>query len=388
MALPKTPERPQPGPLTVFIQPEKAPVEMLKAVVARSGKLIVETPKGDIGVELYALPAPGGETQTPFLQRVFGRKKAAQPVPVQVVIEPTAPYDKFDKTRHTPLMGWYPYAVLQDETRYGVGITAPSVVAEQAWSEQKERARTTGGLYSPPVTVTEDGVEFTVREVFRQRKGLVAVVRVDGKHPLVQREEKRPSGSTVNIEMLIGGFEPVSGEEGVSSAAAIKRVTQISDNKKKPEVGEEVESNARVEDLIFRLVSEEGVEAPEQEKGVVEVIVFEAIEDEVTEVIKTPKMPKIEVWQPGGSERYSQQNLAFGNLRGATKGGGSTFHVGETLFGTPKREKVKIGGVTGLKPLAAFRMVLVGENLTEGLEMKEAQPEIVTEVVEPVGVLQ
>ena len=62
--------------------------------------------------------------------------------------------------------------------------------------------------------------------------------------------------------------------------------------------------------------------------------------------------------------------------------GTRSFQTGETTFGKPKKEKVNIRGVKDLKPLAAFRMVLVGENVAEGLEMKEV-PETPPELVEP-----
>lgn len=363
-----------PEPITVLIPPEKASPEMLKQMNVESGGVAVETPQGRIGVELYAFPAPESETQIPFLQRVLLRKKAEKPAPVQVAIEPTVQYDEFEKGGHTPLMGWYPHAVLQDGTRYGVIVTVPTSLIEQEWGEQKERPRTTEtGMFFLPVTVWEDGVEYEVKEVYRQRKGLGAVVRVDGKHPLVQRQMKGSSGQLINRELLLGGFERAKRVEGVSCTGISQRVTEISNNDKKvPRVGTEVESKAIVEDLIFRLVDEEGAEAPEKEKGVVEVIVFETTEDEVTEVIKTPK-PKLEMWQPSSSLDL----VGGGTLSYGMKGGTKTFQTGETTFGEPKKEKVTIRGVKDAKPLAAFRMVLVGENITEGLEMKEAQPEVV-----------
>ena len=61
MALPDAPQqldgKPQefkvtpPEPITVLIQPEKAPAEMLKLVDVKEGGLTVETPQGAIGVE-------------------------------------------------------------------------------------------------------------------------------------------------------------------------------------------------------------------------------------------------------------------------------------------------------------------------------------------------
>lgn len=371
-----------PEPITVLIPPEKAPAETLKLVEVKEGGLSVETPQGTIGVELYAFPAPEGETQIPFLQRVLLRKKAEQPSPVQVAVEPTVQYDYFKKGEHTPLMGWYPHAVLQEGTRYGVVVTAPSGIAQQDWSEQKERTRTMGGLISLPATVWEDGVEYEVREIYKERKGLAVAVRVDGKHPLAQRQEKGYTGGIINREMLIGGFRPAQRHKGLVYTVAAQRVTEMAKNGKNvPNVGEEVEAKATAEDLIFALVSEEGAEAPEKEKGVVEVIVYEATEDEVTEVIKTPK-PKVELWQPA-SDWDLTRNVTLG---GEMKSFGSrSFQTGETKFGKPKREKVTISGVKDLKPIAAFRMVLVGENVAEGLEMKEAQSEVVepSEPTEP-----
>jgi len=94
-----------PEPITVLIQPEKASAEMLKLVDVKDGSLVVETPQGAIGVELYAFPAPKGEAQIPFLQRVLLRKKAEQPAPVQVAVEPIVQYDHFEIEEHIPLMG-------------------------------------------------------------------------------------------------------------------------------------------------------------------------------------------------------------------------------------------------------------------------------------------
>lgn len=356
-----------PEPITVLIPPEKAPGVMLKHVEVRGGGLIVETPQGAIGVELYAFPTPEDETPVPFLQRIFLREKAEKPTPVQVAIEPIVQYDGFKQGEHTPLMGWYPHAVLQDGTRYGVVVTAPTSITQQDWSEQKERVRTLGGLISLPATVWEDGIEYNVKEVYREHKGLVVAVRVDGKHPLAQRQEKSWTGGIINREMLIGGFRPAKKEDGLSYTVAAQRVTETSRNEKNgPGVGEETNSRATAEDLIFRFVDEEGAEAPENEKGVVEVIVFEATEDEVTEVIKTPKL-KVEVLQP----RLDDWDLS--PKRGVPMSYKS-FQVGETQFGKPKREKVTITGIKDVKPLAAFRMVLVGENVSEDLEMREAHP--------------
>ena len=369
-------KRKPPEPITVLIPPEKAPAEMLKLVDVKEGGLIVETSQGDFDIKLYAFPASEGETRIPFLQRVLSRKKVAQPAPVQVAIKPTVQYDEFEKGKHIPLMGWHPHAVLQDGTRYGVVVTAPTKVAQQDWSEQKERTRTMDGLISLSATVWEDGAEYEVREVYQERKGLAFAVRVDGKHPIAQQQEKSLSGGVINREMLMGGFRPAKTEEGISYTVASQRVTKIATNDKRvPGVGEEVESKAIAEDLIFRLVSEEGAEAPEKEKGVVEVIVFEVTEDAVTEVIKTP-IPRVEVWQPDNlDDLFSTRGVTLDY--GMKSIGTRSFQAGETTFGKPKKEKVNIRGVKDLKPLAAFRMVLVGENMAKGLEMKEAQPELI-----------
>lgn len=128
-------------PITVLIPPEKAPPEMLKKVSVENGGLVVETPQGKIGVELYVFPATEGE-QIPFLKKIFQRQKHEQPVPIQVGIESTVQYDKFEKGEQTPLMGWYPHVVLQDCAKYGVVITAPTSLVQQDWTELKERQRT------------------------------------------------------------------------------------------------------------------------------------------------------------------------------------------------------------------------------------------------------
>lgn len=352
-----------PEPITVFIPPEKAPEEMLKQVTVADGSLSVETPRGKIEVELYAFPATGDEPQIPFFKRIF-EKKPEPPKPVQVAIEPSKHYGDFEKGRDIPLMGWYPYAVLQDGTRYGVAVNVPTELTQQGWSEQKERPRiTTGGLFTMPATEWISEVEYEIKEVFRERKNIVIAVRVDGKYPLAQRQEKGWHGGIVNRELLLSGFRPAQKEEGKSYAVVDKRITEVGkDDRKAPGVGEEVKSKADIQDLIFTLISGEDVEAPEKEKGVVEVIVCEATEDEVSEVIKTPK-PRLEIYH---SPREWDQGLAF-----------KSFIPGQTKFSEPKREKVTIGGIKDLKPIAAFRMVLVGENTTEGLEMKEVQPKAV-----------
>ena len=225
---------------------------------------------------------------------------------------------------------------------------------------------TSGGkLFTIPTTVYEDGVEYEVREVYKERKGVAVAVRVDGKHPLAQREEKGYLGNSVFREMLIGGFRPAQKQEGMSYTGATQRVTENANNRKQPAVGEEVKDKATVEDLIFRFSDEEGAEAPEKEKGVVEVIVFEVTEDEVMEVVKTP-VSRASIIKPFGNF-----DDWFG-VRGGTKTFSGGFKTGETKFGKPKHEKVSISGIRDLKPLAAFRMVLVGEKPQDGLEMKEA----------------
>lgn len=123
-------------PMTILLPPSEIPPNMLRGVKVENGALIFDTPKGPIGLELYALPAAEGG-QTSFLQRIFGRKPTQQPAPVRVEIRPPIPSDEFQRGVHTPLMGQQPYVILQPKTRYAVVITAPTYLHSHLGLNQK-----------------------------------------------------------------------------------------------------------------------------------------------------------------------------------------------------------------------------------------------------------
>jgi hypothetical protein len=345
-------------PVTILTRPERAPAEMLEEVLVRDGRLVVETAMGEIGVELYALPALEDVVQIPFFKHGSGQK-TKRPRAVQIEIEPTVKHDETTVVDSAPLMGLYPHAVLQDGTRYGIIVTAPTGLVDQDWSERKERPVPGFNPRSNAITV-EAGIEYNLRELYRQRKGLDVAIRVDGKYPLAQQEQGSLSDGIVRREKLIGDFKPARRGKGMSYTGAAKRATQtLGRGMVSPGLGQEGEVNAITEDLIFTLSGNE------VEKGVVEVIVFEVTREEVTELI-TPDLY-------GGLESSSRADLTrqFPTRKSLRQG----FFPGQTNFGEPKRTRVKKKGIKDQKPIAAFRMVLVGEDTDEGLIMKAAKPQ-------------
>lgn len=236
-------------PITILLDPKEAPAELLKPVRVIDGKMVSQMPQGAIGVELFALPASEGRLEVPFLQRVFSRGKAEKPTPIQLAIQPTVEYDEFVSGEHTPLMGQYPHVVLQDGTRYSIVVTAPTQLTSREWSEPQERAARSGdGKFG--LGAYEDGVFYDIREVYRQRRGLALMVRVDGKHPLAQQQAHAVSGGSFTQEMLIGGFNQSAREEEMSFVGIDSRVTQTSGGKS-PDLGDEVQRKGTSESLIF-----------------------------------------------------------------------------------------------------------------------------------------
>jgi hypothetical protein len=285
-----------------------------------------------------------GEAQTPFLQSVLDQS-SKKPTEIQIAIEPTAEDE-------------YPHAVLQAGTRYGVIVTAPTGLVNQDWGEEKERP-VPGFNPLSQATVTKDNIKYDLSEVYKQRKSLAVAVRLRNGYPLAVKQIGRSSsGEIISREALIRGFRHSKKEKGVSYTGATQRVTQaLGGGMISPGFGQKGEVEAITEDLIFTPAGDE------DEKGLVEVIVFEVVEEEVTELRRTPS-----------AQTASKLALGLDTVTGdQTRDLNRRFLSGEAKFGEPKRTKVEIKGIKDLVPIAAFRMMLIGENPTEELEMRAAK---------------
>lgn len=157
--------------------------------------------------------------------------------------------------------------------------------------------------------------------------------------------------------MLAGGFQAT-----VDPTRDQVMITKRSTVQKKPVVvGEEVKSKTTEQDLIFTALGNNEQGTTTDKKGIIEVVLYQVTEKKVSEIIKKPR-PEI-------------QNIQFGIRSGmksfeeGTKEGG--FSTGETTFGRETRRKVNIQGVQVDKPLAVFRVVLVGEMPEKNIQMLE-----------------
>jgi len=131
--------------------------------------LLTQVNNGDVAVGVFALP-PRESSLSRFWSAVTKRRGEAPEI-VRLQIEPPVPMTDFQKGEHTRLSAMHPHVVMEDDTRYGIGLWLPKGLFGE-WSEPKERA---------------SGELFGGKEVYQQRRVPAVLVRVDGQTPLAEQ---------------------------------------------------------------------------------------------------------------------------------------------------------------------------------------------------------
>ena len=317
---------------------------LLQASIVEGGRLRFQTEHGPVELQVCAVP----QQLTSSFWRQIGQRinlldKPESIPPVPLAVNSRIGGDVFAKGEHTQLMGVYPYVVMEDDTKYGVKVTVPTEFIGQ-WEN----------FQGPP-----DG-DFLGKlgkiEVGRRRTSLAFVVRTDDGNPLLREQKQSSTVGVINNEMLAGLHTEESGQRAsrlISERVTVTKHSPLS-------IGEEKRQASVQQDLIFTIPPKDQIKGDlEDKKGLVEVVVFQVVEKKISEIIEKPQTQILR-------GAFDDSPLTLG---GGTRGFG--FQAGETTFGKEKREPVNISGVRVEKPIAAFRLVLVGENSQDGLVMAE-----------------
>lgn len=317
-----------------------------KKNVVKNGVVQEATEKGVVKMSIVALPPEDEKSALgKFWNKIkwlVKRTKEEKLPPVPVATEPKLSSDEFKPGHHVQLMGHMPYVVMENGTQYGISVEIPAGITGE-WEQFDEPANELGGLIK----------SVTKREIGQRRKSLAVVFRTNDREPLIRRDLWTTKFSSFQ-EILTGGFSPVEGAEGREQFTLRERVTVEKPRIQPLAVGEEQKAVSTKEKLIFTSLGENiGVGTVDDKSWKIEVVVFEVIERQVSEIIETP-LPILET-----SFRVGDTLRMGGGLRSFWGGGG--FSAWTTSFGKPKSEKVNISGVIVQKPLAAFQVVLVGE---------------------------
>lgn len=355
----RAPEAESPGrkPIQLLIQigQDELPAHFKKNRV-EGGIVVEDTEQGRVEISVVALPP---EDKRSTLGKFWNRVKAAlgsqQPETAKLPPTPVATRpiysDEYRPGEHVQLMAHMPYVVLEDGTRYGIAVSVPAGLLGQ-W-ENFEEPVTDGNLI---------GFSNQIK-IGQRRKGLAVVIRTDDGQPLMRKDL---STTTLQLfqEMLSEGFQLVESDPSRAQCLVDQRTTV----KKGPslEVGEKRKDQSTQEALLFSaLGANEGVGTVDDKKGRIEVVVYQVIEEQVSEIIDRP-LPSV------FAIRDSVRDLFGSDRGGGTKSGGilsGGYSAGKTDFGKETRRKVDIQGVKVERPLAAFQLVLVGEIPGRAMEM-------------------
>lgn len=323
----------------------------------------------EIGVGVFALP-PSRKPRRGFWSIIAQRLGQGEKLPAtRLRIEPPIPYDKALPGLHTPISVMHPYVVMENGTRYGIGVWVPrSMIGE--WSAERERPQGGNDLLKLYATGKV--------EVYRQRQNVALLVRLNGDTPIAEQRVQMAVADPVRREMLIGVSDtPVEGKDYTSSLVT-KRQVLLRDNSSVSTEGNGEKQPAETYDLVFNTVAQRGTKenATFDQKGLVDVIVATCTDDEVTEIRTQPiSYPKVDLDSGGGySDLRSFGSFVTRSLNlGVTKGGFRDSTVkGETSFTNREVQKVNIRTVRELRPIARFRLALVGSGGPIVAEMSEA----------------
>ncbi len=304
-----------------------------------------------VAAGIYALPPR--ETGLSKFWSAITRAKGQTPEVARMRIEPSVPMTDYRRGDHTRLSAMHPYTVLEDNTRYGVGLWIPRGLFGE-WSEEQERPESEGKLSF-----------LGGREIYKERQVPALLVRLDGTTPLAGT--KLSSGTTQ--EALLGIPEPT--DEGTGDISVVVTNRQITGRHRNPD-------KAEVDDLTFNVIGERGTDGNSAivNSGLVQVVFALVTEDHVIERIPTPKMTNI---LPGLPDNLPRSFMYGENLRGAPKGiaGDTTLStdstlLGETNFTNTRSQKVSIRSIRDVTPVAELSLVLVGSGGSITAEMTEA----------------
>ena len=323
----------------------------------------------EIGIGIFALP-PSRKPRKGFWDMIAQRLGRGEKLPAtRLRIEPSIPYDEALPGLHTPISAMHPYVVMENGTRYGVGVWVPnSMIGE--WSAERERPQGGEGLLQLYATGKV--------EVYRQRQNVALLVRLNGDTPIAEQKIQMAVADSIRREMLIGVSDtPVEGNNYTSSLVT-KRQVLLRDNSSTSPEGNGEKQPAETYDLVFNTVTQRGTKenATFDQKGLVDVIVATCTDDEVTEIRTQPVSHPIIDSDCGGGYLGRRSFGGFGTRSldlGVTKGGlrDSTIK-GETSFANREVQKVNIRTVRDLRPIARFRLALVGSGGPIVAEMSEA----------------
>ncbi len=317
--------------------------------------LVAAVEGGEIGVGVFALP-PVDTSSSKFwegLMRSLGRRgeEAPKPQPTRLRIEAKIPSDEAIRGEHAPISILHPHVVMEDGTRYGIGVMIPKGMIGQ-WSEPRER-------------MAEGSYLRGEREIYKQKKSVAVLIRVDGEHPLAEQEVSLHGRKTARHEMLLGIPDPQpDSPDDIFVSISSRTVNRRDLSGKIPNVGDTTGIKAEVSDLVFHTVAQAGTDENTilDKKGLVQVVVAGIIEDEVIELIHEPVVvpysPREDMW---GGQLKSMGVPA----RGSTV-------RGETEFSNTRKEQVSVSTVKDVKPLAVFNLALVGHGGPVTAEMTEA----------------
>lgn len=286
----------------------------------------------------------------------------------QLRIEPQIDFGDALRGLHTPLSTLYPYVVMEDGTRYAVGVRLPKEWIGE-WSEPKERAEGGDTFYN-----SYKFLNGGTREVYRQRDNIALLVRLNGDTPLAERRKEAAINGLdpIRNEMLIGVKEETGSERPYITTIIEKRGVVHETTQGKSGSGND--KNTEISDLEFHVVAERGTEenATLDNKGLVEVVVVRCVDDEVIEKITKPPLDKKLDLPQTGYHDLAMKGFSFGapTLR-SSRPPDSTIK-GEIRFTNTRREKVSIQSVRDVKPVARFRLALVGSGGPVTASMSEA----------------
>ena len=310
----------------------------------------------ELGVGVFALP-PSRKPRGGFWNAIAQRLGQGEKLQVtRLRMEPAIPYDEALPGLHTPLSAMYPHVVMENGTRYGVGIWVPkSMVGE--WSSERERPHGGNGDF---LKIFASGQV----EMYRQRQNVALLVRLNGDTPIAEQRIQMAISDPVRREMLIGVNEaPIEGKD-YTSTVVTKRQVLLSDSTSAPAEGNDKKQKAETYDLVFNTIAKRATKenATFDHKGLVDVIVATCIDDEVTEIRNRPvSRPVVDSDFGGGylglrgfgTTRGGGEMKSYGGFRDSTV-------KGETAFTNREVCKVNVRTVRELRPIARFRFALVG----------------------------
>lgn len=349
----------------------------LPSQILENNRYLAATIEGmEVAVGVFALP-PAEPSATGFwprfLQKIQSRLRPDEQIPVaRLRLEPQVAYDQFVRTEHTPLSGRFPYVVMEDGTRYGIGLWTPREWIGQ-WTELKERPAERGGKST---YMLDD-----ITEVYRQRQTIALLVRLNGDTPLAEIVMELKGPQPVRRESIIGINETAKEVQTQTQTftGITKRVVTTIRGLYEVPFGDTDTRKSKVSDLVFHVVADRGTEenAVVDDRGLVDIIVCQVTNDEVVGEKTKPRIFFKTEPSPATGWPYSQDSastlMGFDSAKRAISIPDAT-EKGVTEFGNTRVQKVRINTVRGVKPIARFQFALVGPGGPITAIMEEAPP--------------